>query len=89
MLCTLPAQPAQALLPPWLSHSGEDSGELAALAAVQQRRKLMHAGPGGGGTQDQRYGQFWQGDDGELEDALHVSLTARCRHRGTAIWLRN
>ncbi|KAI3433546.1 hypothetical protein D9Q98_003356 [Chlorella vulgaris] len=60
-----PAAPSEQRL------GGEDSGELAALAAVQQRRKSMHAGPGGGGTQDQRYGQFWQGDDGELEDALH------------------
>lgn len=69
-LPTSPRPPATAapLLP--TPCSGEDSGELAALATLQKRRQSMH---GAGGThRQQRYGSYWQGDDRELESTLHV-----------------
>lgn len=49
--------------------SGEDSGELAARAALQQRRKSLAPATGG---RAQRYGEWFDGDDRDLERTLNV-----------------
>ncbi|KAL4426810.1 hypothetical protein ABPG77_006596 [Micractinium sp. CCAP 211/92] len=46
--------------------SDEDSGELAALAALQRRRRSVAPG-----SAQKRYGSWFEGDDRELEHTLH------------------
>lgn len=51
--------------------SGEDSGELAALSALQKRRKSL----GPATAAKQRFGEWFEGTDKELESTLQVGLT--------------
>lgn len=57
--------------PPTATSSGEDSGELAALAALQKRRKSLAPAT----AAKQRYGDFFEGGDRELERTLNVGGT--------------
>lgn len=51
-----------------LPRSGEDSGELAALSALQKRRKSL----GPATAAKQRYGEWFDGSDKDLEHTLQV-----------------
>lgn len=55
-----------------LACSGEDSGELAALSALQKRRKSL----GPATAAKQRYGEWFDGSDKDLEHTLQVGLPA-------------
>lgn len=65
MVLALPSAP--------LFRSEEDSGELAAMSALQRRRKSVAPGSAQK-VQRQRFGSWFEGDDKELEHTLHVSM---------------